>query len=118
MWVQVSCVWRRPTLRLTYRRRGGRWSAERIHESRQGCERKARAAVRCRCFVRPGCHGPPRSLKNRRGPSVGKISEKTLLMEKTAFVMRCHDGISRLVEASKTKFVAGVVHRTVASALD
>src|SRR5690242_10020868 len=44
---------RRRTLRLTYRRRGGRWSANRIYKSSQTAERKARAAVRCRRFVGP-----------------------------------------------------------------
>src|ERR1039458_6963749 len=36
---------------LTYRRRGGKWSAEKIYKSRQSAERKARAAVRCRHLV-------------------------------------------------------------------
>jgi hypothetical protein len=39
------------TSRLTYRRRGGRWGAERMHEWRKATERKARAAVRCRRVV-------------------------------------------------------------------
>src|SRR5437667_10381109 len=36
----------RLTMRLTYRRRGGRLSAKNILESGQRCERKPRAAVR------------------------------------------------------------------------
>jgi hypothetical protein len=35
------------TLRLTYRRRGGRWRANSISRSTQTAERKARAEVRC-----------------------------------------------------------------------
>jgi hypothetical protein len=39
------------TSRLTYRRRGGRWRADKIAKFFQCAERKARAAVRCRRFV-------------------------------------------------------------------
>jgi hypothetical protein len=40
------------TLRLTYRRRDSRWSANKISEFSPAAERKTRAAVRCRRFVR------------------------------------------------------------------
>src|ERR1035441_8151507 len=46
----------RLALRLTYRRRGGRWSAQMIIEPRQTAERKARAAVRCRRIVKRSGH--------------------------------------------------------------
>ena len=38
---------------LAYRRRGGRWSANKILKFTVTAERKARAAVRCRRFVPP-----------------------------------------------------------------
>ena len=41
-----------PTLRLTYRRRGGRSSANEIIKFSQCAERKAWAAVRCRRIVK------------------------------------------------------------------
>jgi hypothetical protein len=44
------------TLRLTYRRRGRRWSAKKISELSETAERKARAAARCRRLVRPRDH--------------------------------------------------------------
>jgi len=46
----------RRTPRLTYRRRGGRWSANKIYKLPDMTERKARAAVRCRRLVK--LHGP------------------------------------------------------------
>src|ERR1035438_178104 len=42
------------TLGLTYRRRGGRSSANRMSKLSQPAERKARAAVRCRRIVGRG----------------------------------------------------------------
>jgi hypothetical protein len=46
------------TPRLTYRRRGGRWSAKTISELSCAAERKARVAVRCRRIVWLCCfHG-------------------------------------------------------------
>jgi hypothetical protein len=44
---------RQLTPRLTYRRRGGWRSAEIVFKSPRATERKARAAVRCRCVVKP-----------------------------------------------------------------
>ena len=43
---------KRLTLRLTYRRRGGWWSAEKMMEWHWIRDRKALAAVRCRRSVR------------------------------------------------------------------
>ena len=49
---EMACASTTLTSRLTYRRRGGRWSARNIFRFSQTAERKARAAVRCRRFVR------------------------------------------------------------------
>src|SRR5712691_8670327 len=51
------------TMRLTYRRRGGRWSGEKICELVQSAERKARAAVRCRRLVSSHAYVPEISMK-------------------------------------------------------
>ena len=53
------------TMRLTCRRREGRWSAKRIRKSGQSRERKARAAVRCRRLVGSGVHVVSRTVKHQ-----------------------------------------------------
>src|SRR5712691_1218917 len=48
-----SSSWQsQPTLRLTYRRQAGRWSAKIIFKLQRSAERKTRAALRCRRIVR------------------------------------------------------------------
>src|SRR5258708_34589384 len=59
------------TLRLTYRRRGSGWSANKVLKCSQAAERKARAAVRCRCVVGLGFH-----LSFSRNATTGVVEEQ------------------------------------------
>ena len=66
----------RPTPRLTYRRGGGRLSAETIIELEQSHERKARAAARCRRIVSSSASA--RTAVSPRGRLALSLRQKTI----------------------------------------